>query len=131
MRKYDVNLHEQMRKDEGEIVDLTNMPENLVEVLNTMRNAEYLWERQSKELKAKFNNDFNQFIAGSENGKLAEILNKEIQTKSEKFTQITPEQKQTMITREQTVQMNNGTLPGQMEMQQTQQMTQQGGYTNV
>ena len=42
--------------------------------------AKALWDKQSKEVKLKFNNDFKQFIAGSENGQIVDMLNKELET---------------------------------------------------
>ena len=45
--------------------------------------AKALWDTQSKEVKLKFNNDFKQFIAGSENGQIVNMLNEELKTKHE------------------------------------------------
>lgn len=102
MKKYQIDLFNQstISKDEQKIIDLTNMPENLLETMTAIDNAKYLWERQTPQVKEKFNNDFRQFIAGSENGQLADMLNKELKTSSSKFTQITPEQRATMEARE-------------------------------
>ena len=60
---------------------MTNLPENLIETMAVIDNAKAIFDRQSTEIKQKFNNDFKQFIAGSENGQVVEMLNKELQTK--------------------------------------------------
>lgn len=87
LQRYNVNMLSQLKENETEIIDLTNMPENLLETMTAIKNAEYIWERQSKQTKAEFNNDFRQFIASLENGKMAQMLQKEIGTKTEQFTQ--------------------------------------------
>ena len=102
LKKYQIDLFSKnLKEGEEKLIDLTNMPENLLETMTAIDNAKYLWERQSPNVKEKFNNDFRQFIAGSENGQLADILNKELQTSVNRFTQITPEQRATMQAREQ------------------------------
>lgn len=102
LKKYQIDLFSKnLKEGEEKLIDLTNMPENLLETMTAIDNAKYLWERQSSKVKEKFNNDFRQFIAGSENGQLADILNKELKTSVERFTQITPEQRATMVAREQ------------------------------
>lgn len=79
-------LKDNLKFDEGKIIDMTNMPENLTEIMATIDNAKAIFERQSAEIKQKFNNDFKQFIAGSENGQLVNILNEELKTKHKQPT---------------------------------------------
>lgn len=76
-----LSLKDNLKYDEQNIVDLTNLPENLIETMATIDNAKAIFDRQSTEIKQKFNNDFKQFIAGSENGQVVEMLNKELKTK--------------------------------------------------
>lgn len=85
LKRYDLDMLKQLKDDEQQLIDLTNMPENLMETMAVIDSAKYAWERQSKELKAKFDNDFNKFIASSENGQLATMLNSELKTQVEKF----------------------------------------------
>lgn len=85
LQRYNVNMLSKVKDSETQLVDLTNLPENLLEALTTIDNAKYLWERQPKELKQKFDNDFKKFIAGSENGQIMEILTKELNTAHERF----------------------------------------------
>lgn len=75
-----LNLKDNLKLDESQIIDMTNLPENLIETMAVIDNAKAIFERQSTEIKQKFNNDFKQFIAGSENGQIVEILNQELKT---------------------------------------------------
>lgn len=85
LAKYNVNMMQRVKDAETQMVDLTNMPENLLEAMTTIDNAKYLWERQPKEFKAQFDNDFKKFIAGSENGQIMDILTRDLKTKQEQF----------------------------------------------
>ena len=79
-KKYNMQLalKDNLKLDESKIVDMTNLPENLIETMAVIDNAKAIFDRQSTEIKQKFNNDFKQFIAGSENGQVVEMLNKEL-----------------------------------------------------
>lgn len=106
LKKYNYDMIKQIAKNEEQIIDMTNMPENLMETMAVIDNAKYIWERQSKELKAKFNNDFKQFIAGSENGQVAKLLQEELKTQATKFNlehqaNIQPTIKQTLLANQQ------------------------------
>lgn len=76
-----MQLRDNLKFDEQKIIDMTNLPENLIETMAVIDNAKAIFDRQTVEVKQKFNNDFKQFIAGSENGQVVELLNKELQTK--------------------------------------------------
>ena len=47
----------------GGIQDATKMPENLMELQNIMLRAEQIWNEIPKEIKLKFDNDVDKFIA--------------------------------------------------------------------
>ena len=47
----------------GGLQDATEMPENLAELQNIMLRAEQIWEEIPKEIKLKFDNDVDKFIA--------------------------------------------------------------------
>lgn len=83
IKKYNMNLqlNDNLKFDEQKIVDMTKLPENLIETMAVIDNAKAIFDRQSTEIKQKFNNDFKQFIAGSENGQVVDILNQELKTK--------------------------------------------------
>jgi len=75
-----MTLKDNLKFDEKNIIDLTALPENLTEAMATIDNAKAIFDRQSTEIKQKFNNDFKQFIAGSENGQIVEMINQELKT---------------------------------------------------
>ena len=83
--KYGLNVYDQLKQSEEQLVDLTNLPTNLMEVMTVIDDAKYAFDRQSKEVKQKFNNSFKEFIAASETGKLAQVLNDEIKVSAERF----------------------------------------------
>lgn len=76
----ELSLKDNLKMDEAKIVDMTNLPENLIETMAVIDNAKAIFDRQSTEIKQKFNNDFKQFIAGSENGQVVEMLNQELKS---------------------------------------------------
>lgn len=47
----------------GGIQDATEMPENLMELQNIMLRAEQIWDEIPKEIKLKFDNDVDKFVA--------------------------------------------------------------------
>ena len=47
----------------GGIQDTTEMPENLMELQNIMLRAEQIWDEVPKEIKLKFDNDVDKFVA--------------------------------------------------------------------
>lgn len=47
----------------GGIQDFTEAPQNLAELQNIMMRAEQIWDEVPKEIKLKFNNDVDEFIA--------------------------------------------------------------------
>ena len=83
LNKYRVDLASQVRNEEERFIDLTQLPENLIETMATIDNAKELWDNQSPELKKEFNNNFREFLAGTENGKLVELVNKHTQRTQE------------------------------------------------
>lgn len=47
----------------GGLQDATEMPENLMELQNIMLKAEQIWDEIPKEIKLKFDNDVDKFVA--------------------------------------------------------------------
>lgn len=76
---------------EKTIVDLTNIPTNLIEAQNMINDAKNTFNLMPTEIKQTYNNNFNEFLAGSMNGSL-ETLIKEYKPKkvgeSQKSTQV-------------------------------------------
>ncbi len=86
LKNYNLDMLETLKDKEQKIIDITNLPENLMETMAVIDTAKGVWDAQAKEIKAKFNNDFKQFIAASENGQLANLLENELKTARAKFT---------------------------------------------
>lgn len=85
LQRYNLDMLSQLKDDKEQLIDLTNLPTNLMETMQIIDDAKYAWDRQSKDIKAKFNNDFKQFIAASETGQLAKLLNDELKVSAERF----------------------------------------------
>lgn len=52
-------------RPDGIYADATQVPNNMIEALNAMNNLANTWKDVPNEIKAKYNNDLNQFIAAS------------------------------------------------------------------
>ena len=48
---------------DGGLQDYTEMPKNLMELQNIMLRAEQIWDEIPKEIKLKFDNDVDKFVA--------------------------------------------------------------------
>lgn len=61
---FDPTLWEKYNYDlgSGEITDITGMPGNLAEAQQLMIDVEQNWDKLPREIKSKFNNDFDLFI---------------------------------------------------------------------
>lgn len=82
IKKYKIDINENnLTKIEETINDLTNLPDNLIDNLNIINQAKQTFEQSPQEVKQFFNNNFNEFLAGSENGTLNSLI-KEIKTKN-------------------------------------------------
>lgn len=86
--KYGLSVYDQLKKSEEQLIDLTNLPTNLMEAMKVIDDAKYCFDRQSKDIKQRFNNDFNQFIASSETGQLAQLLNEELKCLQKSLIQL-------------------------------------------
>ncbi len=130
IQRYGINTNNQLEKSEQKLIDLTNMPENLIETMAIIDNAKEIWNKQSKEIKQKFNNDFKQFIAGSENGQIVNILNEQL-GKEHKQPNLPTYQElyNTVQTQKANIeQLKANNLQAQQTIQ-TQQQIQTGGNT--
>lgn len=119
IQKYDINTQERLKVDKEKIIDLTEVPENLCESMNIIANAKSIFERQSKEVKKMFNNDWQEFIAASEDGRLKNLIKQytEPKTITQPITQ-TVTQPITQTTTQQITQpaVVNGVITGQQEI---------------
>lgn len=73
----------------GGIQDFTEAPQNLAELQNIMMRAEQIWNEVPKDIKLKFDNDVDKFVASFGTVEWAKNLGiyKEKQTDSEKQTE--------------------------------------------
>lgn len=84
------------------VLDYTNISNNLIDNLNKINEAKNIFDNSSKEIKQHYNNNFNEFIAAAQSGELnnyikskttpAEILPGQIQIE-EVMQPTTPKQK--------------------------------------
>jgi len=63
-----------LTKMEESIADFTNMPDSLIDVENIILKAKDLWNGSPLEIKNLFNNNFNTFLAGAQNGTLESFV---------------------------------------------------------
>ena len=90
INRYNIDPSEsavKLETETGEILDYTNQPRNLMEALEITNQAKNLFENSSKEIKQKFNNNFTEFLAAANNGKLETAL-KEFKPKKETTAEI-------------------------------------------
>lgn len=77
LAKYQPEINENdLTKIEEITADFTNLPENLIEVTNILNNARSVFDQAPVEIKQAFNNNFNEFLAGSQNGTLKSLIEK-------------------------------------------------------
>lgn len=132
LQQYNLDPLKQLKDQEAKIVDITNIPQNLMEMMNEIEKADQIWNKLSKDTKLKFGNDKNEFLAASENGKLAQMLHDEIKTNPNRFTQAQvinryPEQTQVLPGQVSVEQYQQMTTPQQNVQQVNQQMNNNGG----
>lgn len=107
------------------INDYTGLPKTLMESLALEEEAQSIYKRTPKEIKAMFNNNFSEFLQGAYNGKLKEIVKlytkeelKVVQPQNEPLRPINTQPGQTTMTMP-------GVLPGQTSI------TMPGGTNNA
>lgn len=66
-----------LNRVQGFYDDISSMPTSLVEAHEMLQNAKNEFSSLPLEIREKFGNDVNQFIAGFSNGKIAELLRKD------------------------------------------------------
>lgn len=68
---------------EKTVTDLTNIPTNLIEAQNMINDAKNTFNLMPTEIKQTYNNNFNEFLAGSMNGSLETLIKEYKPTKVE------------------------------------------------
>lgn len=85
------------------IIDLTELPENLIEANNMLIDARNEFNAKTTKFKQKFNNSFEQYVAAFKSGKLQKALIEEAKEKMEQVSkpEIQPSQQQERVNYEQ------------------------------
>ncbi|UPW36499.1 internal scaffolding protein [Peromfec virus RodF8_36] len=65
-----------LTKVEETIIDVTNIPTNMIDALNVVEQAKTTFNTAPKEIRETFNNNFTEFLAGAQNGTLKSLLTK-------------------------------------------------------
>lgn len=128
LKRYNLDMFQQLKKEEEQLIDLTNLPENLMETMAIIDRAKHAFDMQSTAIKDKFGNDFKKFIAASENGQLATLLNQELKVSAEKFdtSKMANYQGQALVQHKETIETAQPT-----QVQQPQSNYSTGGNLNV
>ncbi|UPW40912.1 internal scaffolding protein [Sigmofec virus UA08Rod_6125] len=91
-----INDFDLSKIDEIGITDLTDTPDNLIEAQNKIIEARRIYNEMPTAIKTKFNNNFNEFLQGAENGTLKSYINEIYKTN------MAEESKQTTTTKVET-----------------------------
>lgn len=77
IERYNFKIDEtRLDKIENTINDFTGIPDNIIESLNIVNQARTTFDEMPKDIKNMFNNNFNEFLIGAQNGTLKSILDK-------------------------------------------------------
>lgn len=77
IKRYNIDPSESAKHIEsatGEILDYTNLPQNMLEALETSIQAKNIFELAAPEIKQKFNNNYTEFLAAASTGNLQKAL---------------------------------------------------------
>lgn len=80
--------------EKGGLIDLTQVPNNLIEAKQKLIDAENTWNSLDKDLKKHFNNNLDEFIAGVNDGRVKAYLEAKIPKKEDQSTQTTTQTKE-------------------------------------
>ena len=69
--------------------DMTVMPTSLLEAKQIIIDAEKSFEQLPLEIRKEFNNNVDEFLAGTKNGKIKEVVEKHLPKKEEKAEELT------------------------------------------
>ncbi|WGL31319.1 internal scaffolding protein [Dipodfec virus UOA04_Rod_907] len=84
IKKYKISLDDTKVKVLEEVIeDLTNLPTDLMESLNTIENAKKIYKEMPQEIKEQVGNDYNTFIAAAQSGELEKVIKKQIKAEQE------------------------------------------------
>lgn len=76
IERYQIDINRPSNIQEGIGVDLTQMPDNFIDYYNMMQELKAQFEQEPSSIRKEFNNSFEEYLAGANNGKLAKLYNK-------------------------------------------------------
>ena len=88
IKRYEIDIDkEQVKEIQEDIVDMSAIPETMTEAYAMIKQVETEFDQRPAEIKKAFNNNVGEYVAGIQNGKLKEVLNKYQGIKKETKTQ--------------------------------------------
>lgn len=77
IKRYEIDIDkEQVKEIQDDIVDMSAIPETMTEAYAMIKQVENEFDQRPAEIKKAFNNNVGEYVAGIQNGKLKEVLNK-------------------------------------------------------
>ena len=77
IKRYEIDIDkEQVKEIQEDIVDMSAIPETMTEAYAMIKQVETEFDQRPAEIKKAFNNNVGEYVAGIQNGKLKEVLNK-------------------------------------------------------
>ena len=77
IKRYEIDIDkEQIKEIQEDIVDMSAIPETMTEAYAMIKQVETEFDQRPAEIKKAFNNNVGEYVAGIQNGKLKEVLNK-------------------------------------------------------
>lgn len=76
MRRYNAGEVDVLNRVQGFYADVSNLPTNYIDVLNAVHRGQALFESIPKELRAKFDHNFDKFMTALCDGSIANMLGK-------------------------------------------------------
>lgn len=77
IKRYEIDIDKkQVKEIQEDIVDMTNIPQTMTEAYAMIKQVENEFDQRPAEIKKAFNNNVGEYVAGIQNGKLKEVLNK-------------------------------------------------------
>lgn len=74
MRRYAAGETDVLNRVQGFYADVSNLPTNYIDVLNAVHRGQALFDSMSKEVRAKFDHNFDKFMTAVCDGSISQIL---------------------------------------------------------
>lgn len=96
VERYQITLENKPEMNMDEVLDYTNIPGNLIEAQQLIIKAKQLFEKEPKDIREKYNGNFNEYLMAAQSGELKETYQKVFDRKfkaKEPVTQVLPKEK--------------------------------------